>query len=310
VRFDPYRALWARPGNSKYLNVDSLGRRFTTDPAPAVPKSAMVYMFGGSAMWGYTARDGQTIPSFVAEELARRGHPDVGVINYAQSSFNLTQEVNTLILELRSRRVPSVAVFMDGNNEIAPAFQSGRAGSILNEDFMNRRLTGPQRGLADVLMDHSRLTRRLGQLFQEPVEPFPGDQRLCPEVAEQYLALAGIARSLGREFQFHTLFFWQPMFATTGKRLTEWERSIASAGDETDGGRWRSTVVECTKAVDHLARTRGIDDYHPLHHLFDDDTESVFIDDYGHIVENAHRKVAAAIVDQVVSHLPPPRVHP
>jgi hypothetical protein len=307
MRFDPYRALWARPGQSKYVNIDSLGRRATTDPAPQVPKSAMVYMFGGSAMWGYTARDPQTIPSLVAEELARRGRPDVGVVNYAQPAFNLTQGVNTLVLELRSRRAPSVAVFMDGNNEIAPPFQSGRVGTILNEEAMDRRLTGPQRGVADALMGHILLAQRLGQLFQEPVKPFVGDQRLCPEIAEQYFALAAIARSLGREFQFHTIFFWQPMYATTGKRLTEWERSIAAAGG-TDGGRWRSTVMECTKAVDGLARTRGIDDYHPLHDLFDDETASVFIDDYGHVVESANRKVAAVIVDRVLDRLPLPQL--
>lgn len=306
MRFDPYRALWARPGHSKHVNIDSLGRRVTSDPAPAVPKAAMVYMFGGSAMWGYTARDGHTIPSLVAEELARRGYPHVGVSNYAQSAFNLTQGVNTLILELRARRVPSVAVFMDGNNEVAPAFQSGRAGSVLNEDLLDRRLTGPPRGLADVLIDHSQLAQRLGQMFRRPAPPSVGDHRLCPEIAEQYLALARIARSLGREFQFHTRFFWQPMLATTRKRLTEWERSIVSAGEPIDGGRWRSTVAECTKAVDDLVGTRGIDDYHPLHHLFDDATESVFIDDYGHIVEDANRKVAAAIVDRIIDRLPPP----
>ena len=302
--FDPYRALWARPGSSKYVNIDSLGRRATTDPAPEVGKSAMVYMFGGSAMFGYTARDAYTIPSLVAAELVRRGHPEVGVLNFAQPSFNLTQDVNTLVLELRARRIPSIAVFMDGNNEVAPPFYSGRVGSILNEDSLARRLTGPQRGLADVVMDHLLLAQRLRTLTRPPVAAAAGgDQTLCSEIAEQYLALAAIARNLGREYQFPAVFFWQPMFATTGKPPTAWESSIATTGGA-DGERWRAMVTACTKTVDDLARERSVEDYYPLHHLFDEEGGTVFIDDYGHMVESAHTKVAVAIVDRILERLP------
>jgi len=303
MRFDPYRALWARPGVSKFITIDSEGRRVTFDAAPQVPKTTTVYMFGGSAMFGYTARDRYTIPSIVSEELVRRGRPDVKVLNYGQSTFNLTQEVNTLILELRARRVPSVAVFMDGNNEIAPPFQSGRVGSILNEDQLAGRLVGPGRGFADLVMSQLLLARRLVQAVQPPVEPFLGDEKLCPEIAEQYVALTDVVRALGREFGFDSIHFWQPMYATTKKPPTAWEQTISSAP------RWRETVVACTNAVDRLVRTRAVTDFHSLNDLFDRETSSVFLDDYGHIVEEGNRVVAAAIVDRIIDRLPSSEVH-
>ena len=299
MRFDPYRALWARPGTSKFITIDSEGRRITIDPAPSVPKTAKVYMFGGSAMFGYTARDAFTIPTLIAEELKHRGRPDVQVLNFAQSTFNLTQEVNTLVLELRARRVPTVAVFMDGNNEVAPPFQSGRVGSILNEDQLASRLVGPGRGLTDLIMSHLVLAQRLARIVQKPVEPFVGDAKLCPEIAQQYFALMDVAKGLGHEFGFQTIYFWQPMNATTGKSRTAWEQSISSAP------RWRETVAACTKVVDDVARARNVSDFHPLHHLFDEDKESIFLDDYGHIVESGNRKVAGAIVDRFIDRLPP-----
>lgn len=300
MRFDPYRALWARPGASKFITIDSEGRRVTFDPAPGVAKTATVYMFGGSAMFGYTARDRFTIPSLVAEELSHRGRSDVKVLNFAQSTFNLTQEVNTLVLELRARRVPAVAVFMDGNNEIAPPFQNGRVGSILNEDQLARRLMGPANGFADLLMSRLLLAQRFARIVQKPVEPFVDDQKLCLEIAEQYFALMNVAKALGNEFGFQTIYFWQPMNATTGKQRTSWEQSISSAP------RWRETVAACTKVVDDVLQARNIGDFHPLHHLFDQEKESVFLDDYGHIVESGNRKVAAAMVDRFIDRLPPP----
>jgi hypothetical protein len=111
-----------------------------------------------------------------------------------------------------------------------------------------------------------------------------------------------VAKALGREYGFQAIHFWQPMNATTGKQRTQWEQSISSAP------RWRETVSACTKVVDGVARARNVADFHPLHHLFDQETGSVFLDDYGHIVESGNRKVAAAIVDRFIDRLPVPAV--
>ena len=54
-------------------------------------------------------------------------------------------------------------------------------------------------------------------------------------------------------------------------------------------------VRACTDAADALMSERGAADYVPLHDLFDEDTGSVYLDDYGHTTEEANQRVAERI---------------
>ena len=87
------------------------------------------------------------------------------------------------------------------------------------------------------------------------------------------------------------------MLATTRKPLTDWERSLP-----TPTNTWRNLVSVCTAAVGDTVAARELDSFVPLHELFDDDTSSVFLDDFGHIKETANRRVVAAIVDKLLMH--------
>jgi hypothetical protein len=109
------------PGKHPGLTVDANGYRLTVAPAATWgADSPEIFLFGGSAMWGFTARDAFTIPSRVAVHLAREGLGDVAVRSRSQSSYNFTQNVASLNLELRNGARPAVVVFMDGVNEVGP----------------------------------------------------------------------------------------------------------------------------------------------------------------------------------------------
>jgi hypothetical protein len=294
VHFDPYRGIWPDPVSGRYVNIDSLGRRHTFHPNPGADgdDAVDVWMFGGSAMWGYLVRDRYTIPSLLVDELKLRGVENVRVHNLAQSTFNLTQEVATLVLELRAGRTPDAVVFLDGNNEIAPPFQSGRPGMILNQDRLAARLSDDPPGAFDLTIGRLELVSRLLQVAQPP--PPPGDLSLCPEIAREYANLTDVVRALGASYGFTSAFYWQPMLATTGKARTEWENLIPEAPG------WRDMVIGCTHAVDDLTSRRGYEDYENLGGLFDAEIGSVYIDDYGHMTEASNRVVASTLADDLL----------
>lgn len=298
--YDPYRGSWPGPVSGPLLNIDTLGHRLTVGSGPGADQPRFrIFMFGGSTMFGYTARDAWTIPSQLALLLEERGLHDVEVVNVAQSTFNVMQNLNSLVLELRAGRVPDAVVFLDGNNEVAPAFQSGRPGGILNQELIARRVQAeppsiPER-LAGSLSFVQRLMEFVGPRGADTValaEPAP--EQICPGVAEGYLRTLDVVEGIGAAFDFRPFFFWQPMLATTGKTLTPFERSVRL----TNG--WGRAVAECTIEVRTRAVARGADRPTFLDGLFDERVETVFLDDFGHVTETGNRRIAEAILERML----------
>jgi hypothetical protein len=175
-------------------------------------------------------------------------------------------------------------------------------GGILNEDQYNARLMAPP-SFAERIADRFQFVQRLKLAwlgdFRSP-GPFT-DPALCVSMAGQYARLIEIVETLGDHYGFATLFYWQPLRATTGKALTPWEKNIESPPE------WRAMVHRCSTAVDSVLRRRDTSAYTPLHHLFDGDTGSVFLDDYGHVTEEANGTIARRIVRDLLPLLRPGR---
>ena len=303
IRYDPFRGWWPLEHHSRAINVDANGLRVTiqareTDTASRGTRT--VYLLGGSVMWGWVVRDSFTIPSLVAAELHRRGYADVKVVNLAQSMFDLAQGFATLNRELRLGRVPAIAVFLDGNNEIAPPRQSGVVGRVLNEPLLAERFARTEtfgRELLDVVR-HSELVRRIAV---QNVASNAGTVALCDTIAASYHRQTRAGTAVARAFGFDAAFVWQPMLATSGKRRTPWERSAAR------DTAWDAMVTRCTAMVDSTMRADRTVQFASLSKLFDGDTTDVFLDDFGHMTERANTTVAAAIADLIAQRLGPPR---
>jgi hypothetical protein len=160
---------------------------------------------------------------------------------------------------------------------------------------------------------HSRLLWRLGSALgrgRRGPPPAPDPDSLCGELARHYRNLALSAEAVGNQFGFPTLFMWQPLRATTSKRLTDWEKSLLGWGGGGVAGTeaYRNLVRRCTTSVDSLMQDRAGRMYFPLHTLFDSETSSVHLDDYGHLTEAANAVVADRIVELVVPLLEVKRV--
>ena len=300
TRFDPYRALWSEPREGLYLSIDSLGRRRTVQPALSPSDvRARVYLLGGSTMFGYTSRDEGTIPSQLAALLAEAGVAAVDLVNLAQSTFNVTQGLNTLALELRDGRVPDVVAFLDGNNEIAPVFQGGQPGEILNQELVAERVRGGERSMATLLVRSLTFVERLRRLVERGASagtpPAPRDPRLlCGEIVDTYFGAVSVVDALATAYGFEAFFFWQPMLAITNKEVTPFERSVRTSED------WTALIRECTRLAISEAELRGMDGFVSLASVFDDWAESVFLDDYAHVTEEGNRRIAEAMLEPMM----------
>lgn len=291
-RSDPYQVRVPVPQAGRYLNIDSLGRRVTVQTGVTEPPQLVVFMLGGSTMWGYTARDEHTIASRVAHHLKAKGVHGARVENLARSTTNLTQGLITLALQLRDGHVPDVVVFLDGNNEVAPAFRYGEAGSAINQHLLSSRLSEPS--LISRIAAKSLLVTRLRSFLEKPVLSRPVEPdaaALCADVARLYKNLAAAVEALADGYGFRPYLFWQPMLATSGKRRSPWEESIRPP----EG--YREFLVTCSAAVDSAMRGRLGATYFPLHDVFDTVTKSVFLDDYGHVTERGNDMIAHRIAD-------------
>ncbi len=93
-------------------------------------------MLGGSSLWGFGARDDQTIPSLLARNLDQRGWR-VELKNLSEIGYVSTQELIALVRELQAGYRPDVVIFYDGVNDTTSALLEGEAGLTTNE--VNRR---------------------------------------------------------------------------------------------------------------------------------------------------------------------------
>lgn len=303
-RYDPYRGWWPLGYSAPGITVDSNGLRHAVGRTSAFAPQQRVFLFGGSAAWGYSVRDEHTIAAALEAALRDRGLDRVEVTNFAQSSYNATQEAITLLLELRAGNTPDVVVFYDGNNDISSTFQNGVAGRTLNQALAADRWRAARKDVAGQVGDlarHSLLLQRLGSaLGRAPVgQPvMPNADAVCGDVAQYYRNLTRTIEGFGEAFDFRALFLWQPMLATSKKPRSPWERSIIEWAPGYD-----DMVRRCTAAVDSLMMADANPAYVPLHALFDADTATVFVDNWGHTTEAANAAIANRIADLLVPML-------
>jgi lysophospholipase L1-like esterase len=118
---------------TEYLTVDAAGRRATPQPVAVDKAPRMIVLLGASAMWGYTGRDGATIAAELAARLPAAGIHHVAVVNLSQPGYTLGHELAALQYELGRGRVPAMAVFYDGINDIRTAHLYGEPGHAFFE---------------------------------------------------------------------------------------------------------------------------------------------------------------------------------
>jgi hypothetical protein len=314
----PFLVFRACPDPDGPETTDSDGNRITPGASTA-PDAFEVWLFGGSAMWGCNVPDSATIPAILQDTLRMLVDGPVRVRNLSQVSWVSTQELIQLVLMLRNHPAPDVVVFYDGFNEVSTAYQTGIAGTHYNYEEIATRVEG-----GDILeMDREpflQLARRsntwlllwlLGVGRGGWIEPESIDcyarmgipaESLARGVVDVYLGNLGIASSLGAQYGFSTIFFWQPSVWTGEKELTGEERLILGQYDPTfpaaSDPAFSRLYGECYEEM--MERTRGTT-VTSLAGLFDSTGIGVYNDPYGcHLNETGNRMAAYAILGKLV----------
>jgi lysophospholipase L1-like esterase len=308
-RWEPYVYFRPKRFEGTTIRVSSDGLRASWEPAQAsddrrATGSVKVLMLGGSSLWGFGARDDHTIPSLLVRTLFERGWR-VELRNLAGIGYVSTQEVIALLRELQAGYRPDVVVFYDGVNDASSAFLAGEAGLTTNES--NRRdefnlLQSPGRLVAALT---GKLVKDSGfyRLAQAIRRRFEGNHvattaglseqvidRLAGDLVARYIANIRIVESLGREYGFRPLFFWQPTIFTK-PALVPVER------EEAQRYAWAEPIF---RAVDQRIRSSpGLTTnaaFHDLSRIFDGTQGLTFID-YCHTTESANQRIAEAMAD-------------
>jgi|GEM_PF-542264 len=311
--YEPFREWKHKEYHGQYLNIDSNGVRKTWNPerrAGAAPGS--IYMFGGSTIWGYGARDDYTIPSQLSNLISNNGY-DFRVENYGEGAYTFTQEVIRLVLLLKDGHRPDYVIFYDGWNDVYAAYQNGAPGGIQNETIIREKLgTGKTRpvqfrlALSELrvfLVEHSMIYRALGNIsnlapatfrrqglgFHEAASNYTDEQlrELSDGIVANYLGAIELLDRLSQVYGFKYVCFWQPI-TFTEQKLTDEEQTYEMVDDKAQGDLHRMTSASLmAKPPPH---------FYSLADALGNRTMTYYID-YGHISEEGNAVIASRIFD-------------
>ncbi|AMV38336.1 SGNH/GDSL hydrolase family protein [Planctomyces sp. SH-PL62] len=316
-RWEPYTYFRQRPFQGRTITVDDRGRRAvwraTTEQGGGGEASppVKILMLGGSSLWGFGARDDETIPSLMARALHERGVV-VEIRNLSEIGYVSTQEVVALVRELQAGYRPDVVLMYDGANDAASALLEGAAGLTTNE--RNRvlefnMLQSPGRmatAIAGRLIGESALQRTAKSIGRRvfgaaeggpPALPAADLDALALGVVDVYQANLGLVDALAERYGFRTLFAWQPVV---------FDRASPSPFEREEAAKYAWLAPIFAKVADERGRRDALKnrgDFLDLGLLFRDSPELVFID-YCHTTERANARVAERLVEKLLDVLP------
>lgn len=121
----PYNMDRIKFYEGKYINVDCTGPRTTFAGEDNGQTPLVVWVYGGSAVWGVGARDDHTIPSELARQLAVKLAQPVKVINFGQPEYVSTQQLFALHQAVQYGQKPDMLIIYDGAHDVVASAISG-----------------------------------------------------------------------------------------------------------------------------------------------------------------------------------------
>ncbi len=274
-----------------YVNINAESLRKTHYQCPSKEKRTYkIFVFGGSTVWGMGARDKATIPSFLAKELCDKGF-NVEVTNFAETGYTNSQEMIRLILELREKNEPDIAVFYDGANDVWSSFQNKKAGVPQNiqnreKEFNSRKEANLEGLFSNFYLVVGKVLRVIskGHLSQD------SNEYLITKTADVYLSNLEVINGLGENYGYEAFFFWQPVIYSR-QNVTASEKKEVDFVEQMEEDYVKTTakVLESESVIDMTG-------------IFDTYSETFYID-WAHVSEDGNLIVAKEIAQIVESYL-------
>ncbi len=256
-KYHQYLTWISKPVQGRFVNIDRGAGRKTWNPPNLPPEALTVYFFGGSAAWGYGARDDHTIASQLSRRLNAK-NSQVRVYNYGEPAYTFTQGLLYLITKLREGSRPDLVIFYDGFNDVYGAYQSGRAGTLHNEAQMREQLESKPRQLywkavKEWFQEHVYLYDKVFYklyLHFHPEERYREEgarltdqelQELAAALFQYYAQSLGLLNHLSQAYGFKYACFWQPALFTEAQVLPQETRIDVRLGDKQFGKLYKFT---------------------------------------------------------------------
>jgi hypothetical protein len=300
--YSPYVIWRSSAFDGTMLNIEPSGLRHT--PAAECGSDAYkVYVFGGSAIWGWGAPDSSTIPALLQSGLQSRRSTPVCVMNYGENAYVSTQGLIHLILLLESGDIPDMVIFYDGVNDVLAASQSGMPIVHQNLSEVSSLFENDQAPIIELFENSSSYWLLQMILSQIPVSvdreipKFQYDpDLLSDQIAEAYLRNYEIVGSLADTYDFDYYYFWQPYILIGDKQLSSEEQNMVTGLDwvlpldlplvELFQNTYKKIESE-TSQYEHL---------YYLGNIFDTVEEPVWLDTWGHITPRGNQIVTDELI--------------
>jgi lysophospholipase L1-like esterase len=295
--YEPYVIWKTRSHQGQYINIDQNGNRVT--PAARCDKdSYVVFVFGGSTVWGTGVPDWGTVPAYLQRELTGLHKEPVCVRNLGQLAWVSTQSVIELLRHLQTGDVPNLVIFYDGFNDVVVLSDEGVAGDHAEVSLLRSRVDPEQRPrpLTELLLrtDIFRLLQKMSPSLTDfgtrrsPMKAPANDAQVRGgAIARAYLTNYRTVRALAGGFGFDYAFFWQPNPSYTKKPLTSEEK------ETTDHG---STDLMKASYLQVHAYTKDHDHMFYIADLFDHTDDRVYIDEV-HLTPAGNEAVARRMME-------------
>ena len=293
--FEQYVMYRGAEFDGEFINQDRDGIRATWGP-DYVNNTAKtnIYMFGGSTLWGYYARDDHTIPSYLAKYLHEHGY-QARVTNHGVTRDSSSTELVRLFQLLKAGHKIDFVIFYDGFNDVASGVR-GMPGQIKDYDrykeiFLNKSNGFHQikQGMEKTVRDHSAFYHLLELAFRraESARAEPGleyQNGLADQTADSYMESIRAIERLSKSYGFKYAAFWQPM-AYLDPFLTEEERPRVEASNNV---RIKFLVGPL---VNQRLATGVMPNFYNISDALNDRQEPVYVD-IGHLTERGNEIVA------------------
>ena len=273
--YHQYLTWISKPVQGQFVNIDRDTGRRTWNPPNLPGDATTVFVFGGSAAWGYGARDDYTIASRLSH-LLNNPHPRFRVFNYAEPAYTFTQGLTYLITRLREGLRPDYVIFYDGFNDVYGAYQSGQSGTLHNVAQTKKKLeTNPRRLYWEAVQDwlkeniylYNKVVNKI-YLHFHPEKRYREagakltDQELkslAAELVQYYAQSLELLDHLSQAYGFKYACFWQPAIYTESKILPQETRIDARLGDKKFAKLYRYTNQDLARrSLPHFYNLAGV----------------------------------------------------
>ncbi|WP_046756413.1 SGNH/GDSL hydrolase family protein [Kordia jejudonensis] len=233
MQWEPYLHYRFKPMKGKHNTIYENGLRKTANPSLKDSATALkIFCFGGSTMYSSGARDEHTIPS----ELSRLIHEyfpeqNVEVTNFGCHGYTRATENIQLQRELVKKNIPDIVIFYDGVNEVISGHQNNEAGSPTNAYNRKKefKIAHSYKKRIALMVYSSNLYRFITtmqrKLFTNSayIQLESRSDALAIDIADNYIGLVKLSKSLENEYGFKVYNFMQPNIYSK-KFLTEAEK--------------------------------------------------------------------------------------